>query len=127
MHHRTERVAEAVKEALSEIIQRELRDPRIPMIFTVREVRVTRDLQEARVYFSQLPDDEDAVDQTLDALEAAHGFLRSALGRRVRLRWTPDLKFFWDDSESRGRRVEQILSEIDIPPAEDEPKEEGEE
>ena len=123
MKHRTERVAEAVRDALAEVVQRELKDPRIPMIFTITGVKVSRDLQEAQVYFSQLPDDEEAVEETLDALDSASGFLRTALAQRVRMKSTPSLKFFWDDSEQRAQRINAILAREVIPPA---PEEEDE-
>lgn len=126
MQYRMARVEEQVREALAVIIQSRMKDPRFPMIFSITGVKVTKDLSEARVYFSQLPDDEEAVDETLEILEHAKGFLRSELGRAVRLRITPDLVFFWDDTEKKAQRIEEILSGLEIPPAEEEGGEPGE-
>lgn len=118
-NHRIPRVEEQIREILAEVVTRDLKDPRIPMLLTIREVRVTRDLSEAKIYFSQLPDDEESVEATLDALEGAAGFLRTQVAHRVTFKTTPQLRFFYDDTEQRAQRIEQILAESDIPPAAD--------
>ncbi len=120
MQHRQGRVEETIRTALAEIIQRQLRDPRLPMIFNITTVRVTRDLQEAKVYFTQLPDSEADIDETLDLLEHAKGFLRSEMGKHLRLRYTPILRFYYDESLVNARRIDELLASANVPPAPDE-------
>ena len=110
--HRIDRIEEAIAQGVSEIVLQELRDPRIPMIFTVTSVKVTKDLAEARIYFSQLPDDEEAIDATLDALEHASGHIRTMLGHRIRVRSLPKVMFFFDPGRQYAQRIDTILHEL---------------
>lgn len=89
MNIRATRVGEQMKKELSDIIGRKLKDPRIGFV-TVTDVRVTGDLQQAKVYISVLGDDEQR-ENTLKALEKAKGFIRSEIGQRIRLRKTPEI------------------------------------
>jgi len=107
---RVGRVGEQLKKELSQLIQSELKDPRIGFV-TVTGVEVTNDLSQATVYLSVLGDDEQK-SNTLKALAKANGFLRSELGKRVRLRHTPVLIFKFDSSIEYGSRIEKILGEI---------------
>ncbi len=107
---RVGRVSEQIKKELSQIIQTELKDPRIGFI-TVTGVETTSDLSQARVYLSVLGDDEKKED-TLKALESASGFLRSELGKRIKLRHTPELLFKFDNSIEYGSRIESLLDDI---------------
>lgn len=109
--HRAERVEEAIREAMSEILLYEFRDPRMPAVFNITGVRVTPDLQLARILFSQIPDDDDSIEETLEVLEHAAGFLRRGIAHRVRLRYTPELQFFFDEQLRAQRRVEELLDE----------------
>lgn len=126
MSHRLSRIEENIRTVLAEIIHHRVRDPRMPVIFTITGVKTSPDLTDAYVYFSQMPDDEDAIDETLDALDSAAGFLRTALSRELNLRKTPALNFEYDATEARANRIEQLLAE-NLPPAsagDDEPEEE---
>lgn len=107
---RTGRVGEQIKKELSQLIQTEIKDPRIGFI-TVTGVDVTNDLSQAKVYLSVLGDDEQKAD-TLKGLEKASGFLRSELGKRIRLRHVPELIFKFDESIAYGSRIEKLLNEI---------------
>ena len=107
---RTGRVSEQVKKELSLILQSELKDPRIGFT-TVTGVEVTNDLSLARVYLSVLGDDRQK-EETLKALAKAKGFLRSELGRRMRLRHTPELEFKFDASIDYGSRIEALLKKL---------------
>ncbi|OPA77638.1 ribosome-binding factor A [Paenibacillus selenitireducens] len=107
---RVGRVGEQLKKELSQLIQSELKDPRIGFV-TVTGVEVTNDLSQATVYLSVLGDDEQK-SNTLKALAKANGFLRSELGKRIRLRHTPVLIFKFDSSIEYGSRIEKILGEI---------------
>lgn len=108
---RTGRVGEQIKKELSQLIQSELKDPRIGFV-TVTGVEVTNDLSQAKIYLSVLGDAEQK-DNTLKALEKANGYLRSELGKRIRLRHTPELIFKFDESIAYGSHIEKLLGEIE--------------
>jgi len=107
---RVGRVGEQIKKELSQILQMELKDPRIGFV-TVTGVDVANDLSQATVYLSVLGDDSQK-EETLKALAKAQGFIRSELGRRVRLRHTPELIFKFDTSIEYGSRIEQLLAQL---------------
>ncbi|GKU78672.1 30S ribosome-binding factor RbfA [Paenibacillus sp. L3-i20] len=107
---RVGRVSEQIKKELSQIIQMELKDPRIGFI-TLTGVETTSDLSQAKVYLSVLGSDEQK-EEALKALARANGFLRSELGKRMKLRHTPELLFKFDNSIEYGSRIESIISDI---------------
>jgi ribosome-binding factor A len=107
---RVGRVSEQIKKELSQIIQMELKDPRVGFI-TVTGVETTSDLSQARIYLSVLGSDEQK-EATLKALAKATGFLRSELGKRMKLRHTPELLFKFDSSIEYGSRIESLLTEL---------------
>ena len=104
---RIKRVNEACKEALSTILQKEIKDPRIGFV-TVTKVEVTPDLQQAKVWISILGTEEE-VEETLRGMEKAKGFIRRELGRRVRIRYTPELKIYLDRGAEISERVQGLL------------------
>lgn len=110
MSIRATRVAEQMKKELSEIIGRKIKDPRVGFV-TVTDVRVTGDLQQAKVYISVLGD-EDKRQETLKGLATAKGFIRSEIGQRIRLRKTPEIQFEFDESIDYGNRIESLISDI---------------
>ncbi|WP_106766024.1 30S ribosome-binding factor RbfA [Paenibacillus faecalis] len=107
---RAGRVGEQIKKELSQLIQTEMKDPRIGFI-TVTGVDVTNDLSQAKIYLSVLGDEEQKA-TSLKGLEKATGFLRSELGKRIRLRHVPELIFKFDESIEYGSRIEKLLGEI---------------
>lgn len=107
---RVSRVGEQIKKELSQILQTELKDPRIGFV-TVTGVEVTNDLSQAKVYLSVLGSDEQK-EETLKALDKGQGFIRSELGRRIRLRYTPELIFKFDTSIEYGSHIEKLLQQI---------------
>lgn len=107
---RPSRVADQLRAEISDLLAREVQDPGIGFL-TITHVKVTPDLQVARVYYTTLGDDKARKD-TRRALERAAPFLRRHLGRRVRLKRVPELEFFFDETVERGDRIEQILQEI---------------
>ena len=108
---RPSRVGEQIREDLTELLAREVHDPGIGFL-TITRVNVTSDLQNARVYYTTLGDDQ-ARKQTARALGRATPFLRRQLGNRLRLRRIPELQFFYDDNVERLDRVERILQELE--------------
>ena len=107
---RPERVGEAIRDELSLLLAREVHDPGIGFI-TLTRVKVSPDLQAARVYYTTLGD-EKAQRDTAKALKRAAPFLRRQLGQRIRLRRVPELEFFYDESIAQGDRIEQILQDL---------------
>jgi ribosome-binding factor A len=106
---RMRRVDEAVREVLSDVITHELKDPRVGFV-TVTDVKTSPDLSHARVYVSVLGDAA-AVEASMEGLQSAHGFLQGRIGRELRLKHTPTLTFFHDDTAQRAARVERLLDE----------------
>ncbi len=92
------------------MIARELKDPRVGMI-TLTGVDITADYAHATVHFTLLPDDADSVARTLEGLRASAGFLRSQLGRRVRIHTTPELHFSHDRSVGRGVDLSRLIDQ----------------
>jgi ribosome-binding factor A len=95
---------------VAEILSRKIKDPRIQFV-TVTDVRMTADIKIARVYVTAL--DQDQFDRvTGPGLKSALGFIRSELGRRLNLRYTPELVFFRDTSAEYGNRIEKLLDSL---------------
>ena len=90
------------------MIRAEVKDPRIGMV-TVTSVDLTADYAYATVWFSVLPDDPETVTSTLQGLRAAAGFIRSQIGRRVRIHTTPEIRFSHDRSTERGMALSQLI------------------
>jgi ribosome-binding factor A len=111
MSHRMERVNTLMQREISELIQRELRDPRLDEFVSVTEVSVSPDLRYARVYVSSVGGQQKE-QQILGALGSAAGFLRSELAKKVRLRRMPELHFQWDNSIERGDRILRLIDEV---------------
>ena len=107
---RVNRVAEQIKKEVSYLIQSELKDPRIGFI-TVTDVEVTGDLQQATIYISILGN-ETQKKESLEGLKKSEGFIRREIGKRIRLRHTPEIAFIFDGSIEYGNKIELLLSEI---------------
>jgi ribosome-binding factor A len=107
---RVGRVGEQIKKEISQLIQTEMKDPRIGFI-TVTGVDVTGDLSQARIYLSILGSEEQK-EASLHGIARAKGFLRSELGRRMRLRHTPEIEFRFDSSIEYGSHIESLLQQI---------------
>jgi ribosome-binding factor A len=114
---RMRRVDEAVRAVLSDVITRELKDPRVGFV-TVTAVKTSPDLRHARVYVSVLGDEETR-EASLDGLQSAHGFLQRRLAGELRLKHTPTLAFAYDDTLERGMRLTELLDDRDEPDVDD--------
>ncbi|PKN57808.1 MAG: ribosome-binding factor A [Deltaproteobacteria bacterium HGW-Deltaproteobacteria-14] len=113
---RTDRLASQIQQVLAVAVQRESRMDDLHGV-VITGVDVTSDLSLARVHYYLMSGDPEAV---AAALEKARGFLRRRVGEEIRARVTPELRFLVDKSIDHGRRIEEILRDLDIPPAEDE-------
>ncbi|MGD9154225.1 MAG: 30S ribosome-binding factor RbfA [Bacillota bacterium] len=108
--HRIERLRELIKSEFGQILQRDLKDPRIGFV-SVTDVEVSNDCSHVEIFVSILGDAA-AKQATMDGLESAKGFIRTELGRRIRLRYTPEIHLIADDSMERGSRIMQLLQEV---------------
>lgn len=108
-HTRPRRVAEQIQRELAELLQLELKDPRVGMV-TLTDVEVTPDYAHAKVYFTLLNQGH-SLDETLAGLNRAAGFLRSQLAHRMRLRIVPQLHFIFDSSVERGVQLSHLIDE----------------
>jgi ribosome-binding factor A len=107
---RANRVGEQLKKEIGEIFQRELKDPRIGFL-TVTAVDMTGDLSQAKVFISVLGSEEQR-ENSLNAIAKASGFIRSEIGKRIRLRHTPELIFKLDESIDYGSKIEKLLQDL---------------
>ena len=107
---RINRVAEEIKKELSLMLQTELKDPRIGFV-TITGVEVTNDYSQAKVYVSVFGDEEKRK-ESLSALTNAGGYLRTELGKKIRIRHIPELIFKIDTSIDYGLKIDKLLSQI---------------
>ena len=109
---RVEKVQELMKQEVSEIVLRELKDPRIGFV-TVTEVKCTADLREAKIYVSVMGSD-DQVKNTLAGLKSSMGFIRREIGRRIRLRFTPEISLALDKSLDYSAHIQELLLKVEM-------------
>jgi len=107
---RLDRVNQLIKEEISHLLQRELKDPRLGFV-TVTEVEVSKDLRNGKVYVSVLGSEDDWRG-SLAALESARGFIRNSLAPRLRMRAVPDLTFLPDRSMAHAARIQSMLERL---------------
>ncbi len=105
--NRLGRISDQLKQELALLIQNELRDPRLGMV-SVLDVKVSKDLAHADVFITVLNAD---TNEAVDTLNNASGFLRSLLAKNLNLRSTPRLKFIFDESVERGRKLSSLIDE----------------
>jgi ribosome-binding factor A len=111
MSHRIERVNSLIRQEISELLQRQVNDPRLVNLITVTEVLTSADLKHARVFISSIGSESDK-EEKLKGLVSASGFFRRELGRRIKLRYIPELSFEWDDSIERGNNILQLIDKV---------------
>ncbi len=118
MSLKQDRMAERIQQILSELFLREVSDPALDGV-TITEVQLDPELMHAAVYVNALGD-ESRRDEVMAGLRRATGFLRREVGKRVRLRRTPELHFRWDTTLEQGERLNQLLDTLNIPTTEEE-------
>jgi ribosome-binding factor A len=111
---RPEKLAEALKEVIAEVVGFELDDPRVTMV-TVTEVRVSDDLRDAKVYVL-IDGSEAEINEALKALKHASVFVRQQVTMNLSLRYAPHLHFVRDTAEENASKITQILGGLDIKP-----------
>ena len=107
---RIEKLQELIKQEMSKMLLREIKDPRIGFV-TVTDVEMTGDLREAKIFVSIMGNDEQ-VKNSWDGLQSALGFIRREIGKRIRLRFTPEISFELDKSLDYSEHIQKILLSI---------------
>lgn len=107
---RANRLAEQIKQEIGEIVNQRLKDPRIGFV-TVTDVDLTNDLQQAKVFVSIFGDEQEKED-SLIGLTKATGFIRTEIGKRIRLRKVPEISFEYDEALEYGTRIDSILRDL---------------
>ena len=107
---RATRVAEQIHQELAQLIAREVKDPRIGMV-TLTSVDITADYAYATVHFTVMPSDDETVARTLEGLRRSAGFMRSQMGRRVRIHTNPQLRFVHDRSVEHGVDMSRLIDQ----------------
>ncbi len=120
---RLQRVAEEIRKEVAQILQTELKDPRVGGFVTITHVRVTPDLRQATVYFS-LMDSKKSVAEIEAGLQSARGFVRKLIGERIRIKFNPEIFFRHDPSLAESIRISKLLGSFK--PVESPPKSENE-
>jgi ribosome-binding factor A len=110
-NYRGGRINEEIRRELSNIIQNEIKDPRLTAMVSITQVDVTKDLRYAKVYVSLFGKDDEKVN-TLSALKSSAGFMRKEIGHRVNLRYTPELIIEIDNSIERGMHMDSLFQTI---------------
>jgi ribosome-binding factor A len=108
---RTDRLNSLLKEVISEVIKRDVRNPHVNELVTVTRVQISKDLHYAKVYISVIGTEQDKA-ETLDALKSAAGFIAVQSSQKVVMRYFPELTFKLDDSVDKHMRIEELLGEI---------------
>lgn len=108
--NRSHRVGDQILREISDLLLRKVRDPRLKGV-TLTDVRMSKDLRHAYVYYSLLGQDEQRK-QAQAGFESAKGFIRREIGERVHLRYIPDIQFRYDTSLEYGQKMERLLERI---------------
>jgi len=112
-YKRSDRVADLLQKEIADLVFRRVKDPRAANV-TISGVKVSGDLKHARVFFCVMGgrEDEDSQKNAASGLEKAKGFIRVELGRRLSLRYVPQLEFEYDTSFEHGDKIERLLKEL---------------
>ncbi len=104
---RADRVGGLIQKVLSNILNKNIRDPRLKMT-TITSVKVSRDLKQARIYFSTFGGIQKKGD-TIEGFNSAHGFIKRTLAHELDLKYMPHLKFFYDESIEYGAHIDELI------------------
>jgi len=121
MAHRIERVNSVIRQELSELLQRQVKDPRLGNFVAVTDVSTSPDLRYAKVFVSRIGSEAEK-QETLSVLAGASGFFRNELAKRLRFRHIPELSFQWDDSIERGDYLLQLINKVSSDSSTEQPR-----
>lgn len=110
-YKRSDRVGDQIRMQIAEIILAKVKDPRVGFV-TVTSVKLSDDLRHARVYIGVMGEDPAAA---FEGLEKARGFIRGELGRRVKLRFVPELSFYEDHRAEEAARIAKLIDDVNEP------------
>ncbi len=119
MSHRIERVNSLIRQEISQLLRRQVKDPRLGDFVTVIEVDTSADFRYAKVFISHMGSTEKK-QETLDVLASASGFFRRELAKSLKLRYVPKLSFQWDNSIEHGEQLQRLFDDINLPESSDE-------
>ena len=108
---RVEKLQELIKQEMSKMLLKELKDPRIGFV-TVTDVEMTGDLREAKIYVS-IMGGQDEIKNSLEGLNSALGFVRREIGKRIKIRFTPEISFALDTSLDYGDHIQKLLLQVE--------------
>jgi ribosome-binding factor A len=109
-YQRSDRVGDLLLELIAELLNREIRDPRVHSV-TLTGARVSKDLRHATVYFTLLGDEQGRT-EALAGLKSATGFIRSRVGKQLKLRFVPSIEFTYDKAEDEAQRIDALLKKL---------------
>ncbi len=107
---RSDRVSSELQRVISDILRKDIHDPRLHMV-TITGVKMSKDLRNARVYFSLAPGKYTHEDAAA-AFQSASGFIKRTLSLQIELRYTPDIRFYYDESFDYGAHIDKLLASI---------------
>lgn len=111
MTHRVEQVNKLLRREISDLLQRQVKDPRLGSFVAITDVSTSHDLRHAKAFVSCIGDKKDK-EEILSVLAGASGFFRKELAKRLKLRRIPELSFHWDDSIERGVRLLELIDKV---------------
>ncbi len=117
-YKRKDRVGDQIRKEVSQIVQKELKDPGIGFV-TITDVELSDDLKNAKIFYSVLGDEKSKSDSS-QALDRAVFFIQREIGKRMRLKYTPKMRFIFDNSLEKGARIEKRLEQIRLSQTEEE-------
>ncbi|WP_343192006.1 30S ribosome-binding factor RbfA [Buchnera aphidicola (Formosaphis micheliae)] len=111
-YHRSYKIEQELKKQLATIIQYQLRDPRLNIIITISDVKITRDFSCAKIFFTTLNNKVENIQTIISILKNASGFIRILLSKNIKLRIVPKLYFMYDDSFVYGMKITNLINNI---------------
>ena len=108
--NRSKRVSGHIHKALTDILRRDIKDPRISMV-TITRVKMTNDLRIARIYFA-LTGSKKTIEEAQEGFNSARGYLKRTLAQQLGLRYMPDIEFFYDDSFDYASQINELLRSL---------------
>jgi len=112
MSRRSERTSKLIQREISVLLEREVNDPRLSMFISVTAVELSPDLKHAKIFVSTLGNEINNKEDMLAGFNKASGFLRKELASHLKLKYTPHLSFYYDDSIERGARLLKLMGEL---------------
>ncbi|MGH7827338.1 MAG: 30S ribosome-binding factor RbfA [Candidatus Binatia bacterium] len=109
-YQRSDRVGDLLIELIADLLRREIRDPRLSAV-TLAGAKVSKDLRHAHIYFTLLGGPNDREPATT-GLKSATGFIRSKIGKQLKLRFVPTIEFVYDETEDEARRIDDLLRQV---------------